>query len=56
MGVRLFDRTTRSVSLSAAGEQFLAQVGPALATIRSAMEDMDQHRERPSGVLRLNAD
>jgi DNA-binding transcriptional LysR family regulator len=56
VGVRLFDRTTRSVSLAAAGEQFLAQVGPALATIRSAMEDMDQHRERPSGVLRLNAD
>ncbi|MFL9910855.1 LysR family transcriptional regulator [Paraburkholderia sp. RL17-337-BIB-A] len=55
LGVRLFDRTTRSVSLSAAGEQFLAQVGPALATIRSAMEDVDQHRERPSGVLRLNA-
>ncbi len=54
LGVRLFDRTTRSVALSAAGEQFVAQVSPALAQIHTAIEDVDQHRDRPSGTLRLN--
>jgi len=54
LGVRLFDRTTRSVALSAAGEQFVAQISPALAQIHTAIEDVDQHRDRPSGVLRIN--
>jgi DNA-binding transcriptional LysR family regulator len=54
LGVRLFDRTTRSVALSAAGEQFVAQITPALAQIHTAIEDVDQHRDRPSGTLRLN--
>lgn len=54
LGVRLFNRTTRSVSLSSAGEQFVEQVGPALAAIHGAMEDVDQHRDTPSGILRLN--
>lgn len=54
LGVRLFDRTTRSVSLSSAGEQFVEQVAPALTSIHGAMEDVDQHRDRPTGVLRLN--
>ncbi|MBD9489261.1 LysR family transcriptional regulator [Ensifer sp. ENS11] len=54
LGVRLFDRTTRSVSLSAAGEQFIAEVAPALSQIHAAIENVDQHRERPSGTLRLN--
>jgi len=54
LGVRLFNRTTRSVSLSAAGEQFVAEVAPALAAIRTAIERVDEHRAEPSGVLRLN--
>lgn len=54
LGVRLFDRTTRSVSLTSAGEQFVEQVGPALSQIHGAMEDVDRHRDQPSGVLRLN--
>ncbi|WP_395945521.1 LysR family transcriptional regulator [Brevundimonas sp.] len=54
LGVRLFDRTTRSVALSAAGEQFIGQVAPALGQIHAAIEDVDQHRDRPSGTLRLN--
>ncbi|PND25971.1 LysR family transcriptional regulator [Sinorhizobium sp. M4_45] len=37
MGVRLFNRSTRSVVLSTAGEQFVASVGPALEAIRSAV-------------------
>lgn len=54
LGVRLFNRTTRSVSPTAAGEQFVAEVGPALATIRDAMDSVNAHRATPAGVLRLN--
>jgi DNA-binding transcriptional LysR family regulator len=54
LGVRLFNRTTRSVALSAEGEQFVAEVAPALAAIRAAMEHIDEHRAEPAGVLRLN--
>jgi DNA-binding transcriptional LysR family regulator len=54
LGVRLFNRTTRSVALSAEGEQFVTEVAPALAAIRSAMERIDEHRAEPAGVLRLN--
>src|SRR5712672_908804 len=54
LGVRLFNRTTRSVALSAAGEQFVADIAPALAAIRDAIARVDEHRTEPSGVLRLN--
>jgi len=54
LGVRLFNRTTRSVALSAAGEQFVTSVRPALAAIRSAIEGVDEHRSEPTGILRLN--
>lgn len=54
LGIRLFNRTTRSVSLSAAGEQFVAEIMPALAAIRGAVEGVDEHRAEPSGTLRLN--
>jgi DNA-binding transcriptional LysR family regulator len=55
LGVRLFNRTTRSVSPSAAGEQFLAQVVPALAAIRGAMDSVHEHRATPRGTLRINS-
>jgi DNA-binding transcriptional LysR family regulator len=38
LGVRLFNRTTRSVSLTDAGRTFVEQVGPALQDIHDAME------------------
>jgi DNA-binding transcriptional LysR family regulator len=52
--VRLFNRTTRSVSLSDAGESFLARVRPALRDIAAAMEAVNEFRDTPSGTLRLN--
>ncbi len=55
LGVRLFHRTTRSVSLTEAGEQFIAAIGPALATIQSAMENVNTHRATPAGTLRINS-
>ncbi|MFQ6180415.1 LysR family transcriptional regulator [Sinorhizobium meliloti] len=54
LAVRLFNRTTRSVALSAAGEQFLFEIAPALQTIENAIEHIGEHSSRPSGRLRLN--
>lgn len=55
LGVRLFNRTTRSVSLTEAGEQFVAQVAPALRDIHAAMDGVRSRQETPSGTLRINA-
>lgn len=54
MDVRLFNRTTRSVGLTDAGEQFLAEVGPALEAIRNAREKLRDQGNEPTGTLRLN--
>jgi len=54
LGVRLFHRTTRSVSLTEAGEQFLIRIQPALREISAAMEAVGEFRDTPSGTLRLN--
>src|SRR5260370_1205094 len=54
LGVRLFHRTTRSVSLTEAGEQFVSSVAPALGQIKEAMERAGSHRATPAGTLRIN--
>jgi DNA-binding transcriptional LysR family regulator len=48
MGVRLFNRTTRSVSLTEAGEQFLAKARPALREIAEAIDATNVFRDRAS--------
>lgn len=55
LGVRLFNRTTRSVALTDAGRTFVEQVGPALRTIHDAMEGVRSQQETPSGTVRINA-
>jgi DNA-binding transcriptional LysR family regulator len=55
LGVRLFNRTTRSVSLTDAGRSFVEQVGPALAQIHEARQAARSQQEVPSGTLRINA-
>jgi DNA-binding transcriptional LysR family regulator len=55
LGVRLFNRTTRSVSLTDAGRNFVGQVGPALQDIHDAMDAARSQQETPSGTLRINA-
>jgi DNA-binding transcriptional LysR family regulator len=52
--VRLFNRTTRSVALTAAGETFVAEVAPALAAIDGALENASEGGGEISGVLRIN--
>ncbi|MCM2322815.1 MAG: LysR substrate-binding domain-containing protein [Oligoflexia bacterium] len=54
LGVTLLSRTTRSTHLTEAGERFLAQAGPALDQILSAMDNVGRFAERPSGLLRIN--
>jgi DNA-binding transcriptional LysR family regulator len=54
LGVRLFNRTTRSVSATDAGEQFIARIAPALADISGAIEGINRHRDTPAGTLRIN--
>ncbi|RST85332.1 LysR family transcriptional regulator [Aquibium carbonis] len=55
LGVRLFNRTTRSVSLTDAGRTFVAQVTPALRDIQDAMAAVRSQQDTPSGTLRINA-
>ena len=55
LGVRLLNRTTRSVSLTEAGEAYLARVGPALGQVLEAGEELSLLQGRPAGTLRLNA-
>lgn len=55
LGVRLFNRTTRSVSLTGAGRLFVEQVGPALQDIQGALEAVRSERDTPSGTIRINA-
>ena len=55
LGVRLFNRTTRSVSLTEAGQQFVAQVAPAVRDIHDAMDGVRARQSTPSGTLRINA-
>lgn len=55
LAVRLFNRTTRSVSLTHAGRIFVAQIKPALEDIRKAMNMARAQQETPSGTLRINA-
>lgn len=54
LGVRLFHRTTRSVALTEAGEQFVAQVAPALSDIHQAMANASGRQQSMAGRLRIN--
>jgi len=54
LGVRLFNRTTRSVGLTEAGAKLLGAIAPALAQIGDAVEQTGDFAERPNGLLRIN--
>lgn len=54
LSVRIFNRTTRSVTLSDAGERFVADIAPALAAIDTAIENAGISSATVSGTLRLN--
>jgi DNA-binding transcriptional LysR family regulator len=54
MGVRLLNRTTRSVSPTEAGERLAARMAPVVRDFDMALEEVDAFRGRPSGMLRIN--
>jgi DNA-binding transcriptional LysR family regulator len=53
--VRLFNRTTRSVSPTEAGQRLIDRIEPAFRDIDDALVDLDRFRGAPIGTLRLNA-
>jgi len=53
LGVRLFNRTTRSVALTEAGERLYARLKPAFRDIDDALEDLNHFRDKPAGNLRI---
>jgi DNA-binding transcriptional LysR family regulator len=54
VGTPLFTRTTRSVSLTEAGERYLSRVLPAVEDVAAASEEIVGIGEQPLGLLRLN--
>jgi DNA-binding transcriptional LysR family regulator len=54
LGVRLLNRTTRSVAPTEAGARLLDRLGPALVEVAAALDVVNSFRDRPAGTLRLN--
>ncbi|WP_394782280.1 LysR substrate-binding domain-containing protein [Undibacterium sp.] len=54
LGVRLLNRTTRSVVPTEAGKRLLARLNPALTEVEAALEEVNDFRNRPAGTLKLN--
>ena len=55
IGVRLLTRTTRSVSLTEAGQRLFASVGPRLDEIEAELVALGELRDRPAGTVRITA-
>lgn len=53
LGVRLFNRTTRSVAPTEAGERLLGEIQPIVMGIDHALESVNLFRDKPIGTLRL---
>jgi len=53
LGVRLVERTTRSVAATEAGERLLTRLRPVLDDYQAALESISDFRDRPAGTLRL---
>jgi len=54
LGVRLLNRSTRSVVATEAGARLLERLAPALVEVDAAIDVVNGFRERPAGTLRLN--
>jgi DNA-binding transcriptional LysR family regulator len=54
LGVRLLNRTTRSVAPTQAGARVLERLTPALAEVEASLDGVNAFRDQPAGTLRLN--
>lgn len=54
LGVRLFNRTTRTVALTEAGRALMARLLPAMNEVDAALDALNRFRNTPGGTLRLN--
>jgi len=54
LGVRLLNRTTRSIAPTEAGARLLERLAPALGEVEMALDVVNAFRDRPTGTLRLN--
>ncbi|NRE85623.1 LysR family transcriptional regulator [Klebsiella michiganensis] len=54
LGARLLNRSTRSLSLTAIGQEFLNDVTPVLNDYRRVIDNLNEHRAKPEGVVRVN--
>jgi DNA-binding transcriptional LysR family regulator len=54
LGVRLLDRSTRRVGVTEIGQRFLDDAQPALAILATAVDAVNESRDKPAGLLRLN--
>jgi DNA-binding transcriptional LysR family regulator len=54
LGVRLLNRTTRSVAPTEAGQRLMERIVPALGEVEAALDVVNDFRDRPSGTLKLN--
>jgi DNA-binding transcriptional LysR family regulator len=55
LGVRLLTRTTRSVSLTEAGERLVGTAAPRIEEIEAELEAIGELREKPAGTIRITA-
>lgn len=55
LGVRLLNRSTRSVAMTEAGERLLARLGPTLHDLQAALDEVASFGDQPRGSLRINA-
>jgi DNA-binding transcriptional LysR family regulator len=54
VGLRLLNRTTRSVSLTEAGDLLMSHIEPAFIEISSALDALNKYRDTPFGKVRIN--
>ncbi|KAG9586949.1 hypothetical protein KCV01_g13225, partial [Aureobasidium melanogenum] len=54
LGVRLLNRTTRSVAPTEVGLRLAERLAPALGEVEAALDIVNLYRDRPAGTLRLN--
>lgn len=54
LGARLLNRSTRSLSLTAIGQEFLNDVTPVLNDYRRVIDNLNERRAKPEGVVRVN--